>query len=762
MSLKSINNSSTGNNIIISESELQNMIEEDGISLKDLFNQLLINLVPILAITGVIFTLAFIYAATRPDIYNSTTMLKLSKPKGDILEAPLLPELSDSKATFVQNEIEILKSYSVRENVAKEIIDSAAKYPKKNFSLIVDKQGFNASGLLLPVETISAILERAVTIEQKGDLEIVNISVESSSPGEAAMIANSYAKVYHQMNLYFNREQMINVRQFLESQSRDKKTGLLEAENSLRSYQEQGGIIQLDAQTSTLINQLSTFEANRNAAKIDLAVSEKSLSDYKKELAKQEPGLKDYMEKVAIEPYLENLQKEISAYEVRKDVALNSGDEKSRSGIVQEYNSRISELKKKRDAKLKVFEAGMLALSSDDLKGLLQKVLEAEVKYHSSVASYAELNKIVSQYEGQFNDLPKRTINYARLEREKAENEKLYLLVQEKYQEALINEQATPGNVLIIDKARPSNRPSKPNRPLIILAGLLLGFGCGVGFVFVRGIFDDSVKTPEDIQKQGINMLGWVPQIDFNPNGEGDPDEFIISSHPTSIPAEAYRAIRTRIQFAKIDRDEIKTILITSGSPGEGKTISAVNIAGSFAQAGKRTLLLDFDLRKPRVNKVFRQSKSPGITDYLIDNAELEEVIRPDGLENLKFIAAGTIPVNPAELLGSNRMMDFLEKMKEEFDVIVIDSPPVLAVTDAEILSRIVDVTILVAYAEQTKRDVLAKSAELLMHDHGSFLGVLLNNFVYRNGYGNYYKNYYYYSTASKKKPAKEKTKIHV
>ena len=397
----------------------------------------------------------------------------------------------------------------------------------------------------------------------------------------------------------------------------------------------------------------------------------------------------------------------------------------------------------------------MLAASSDDIKQLLQKVMEAEVKYHAAQSTYNELDKVVSQYEGKFSELPKSTISYARLEREKAESEKLYLLVQEKYQEAMINEQATPGNVLIIDKARAPKTPSKPNRMLIVLAGLLLGFAGGVGYIFVKSIFDDTIKMPEDVKKLGINLLGWIPHIDFENTAAGEKNEFIISKDPTSVSAEAYRAIRTRIQFANIDRENVKTILITSGTPGDGKTLTAVNLAGSFAQAGRKTLLIDCDLRKPRVNKVFNQSKTPGITDYLIGNAAYEEILRPDGLEKLKFISAGTIPVNPSELLGSNKMAEFFEKMKNEFDMIVIDSPPVLAVTDAEILSRMADVTILVAYVDRTKTEVLAKASELLMHDQGSFLGVLLNNFIYKNGYGSYYKNYYYYSHKTHKKTLK-------
>jgi tyrosine-protein kinase Etk/Wzc len=185
-----------------------------------------------------------------------------------------------------------------------------------------------------------------------------------------------------------------------------------------------------------------------------------------------------------------------------------------------------------------------------------------------------------------------------------------------------------------------------------------------------------------------------------------------------------------------------------------------VNLAGSFAQAGKRTILIDCDLRKPRISKIFNEPKSPGFTDYIYESASYEEIIRRTELRDFYYIASGTIPPNPSEILGSPQFLEFLDKLKSEFDMIIIDSPPVLAVTDAEILSRIADASILVSCSGVTEVETLKKSAELLQHDHGSFIGVLLNNFIYRYGYGNYYKNYYYYSRDPKKEKKIGKTII--
>ncbi|MCU7492022.1 MAG: polysaccharide biosynthesis tyrosine autokinase [Ignavibacteria bacterium] len=733
----------------ISETELARLISDDAMSFRNRIMLFRVHWLTILMITVLVTFLAGIYAVRAPDVYSSITMLRVSKPQGNILEAPLIAEFSDQKSTFVENEIEVLKSYSVREKVAHLLIDSLKnnRFPEYYVIFSHDGQIKSARPALRPVYEIVKTLSKVVSIEQKNNLEIINISAESVSAYEAALIANIYAKVYHDMNLGFNRQQTMNVREFLENQSEDKHKKLLEAENAMKDYQEKGGIVALDAQSNALIGQLTDYESRKNAAKIELTVVEKTLGDYKKELARQEPRIKDYLDKYAIEPYLEELQKQIAQYEVKKDIALNNGTDNSRAEVINSYNMKIDQLKESRDKKLEIFKAGMLALSSDEVKQLVQKVLDAEVKYHGLSASYNVINSIVRNYESEFDALPKRTIDLARLEREKRESEKLYLLIQEKYQEALINEQSTPGNVLIIDPARIPMEASRPNRKVILLVGIMSGLLLGSGFVVIRNIFDKTVKTPEDIERLNINLIGWVPRFEYIPGGGENASEFIVHYKPNSVPSEAYRALRTRIQFSRVNWNSIRTILITSSSPQEGKTTSSVNIAGSFAQAGKRTVIIDCDLRKPRVHKVLNQFKAPGLVEYIFEKASYEDIVRKTETEDLFLIPAGTIPTNPSEILASAQFMGLIEKLKEDFEIIVIDSPPILAVTDAEILSRIADLSLLVAAAEITEIDVMKRAAELLQHEQGTFIGILLNNFIYKNGYGSYYKNYYYYQS---------------
>jgi tyrosine-protein kinase Etk/Wzc len=217
--------------------------------------------------------------------------------------------------------------------------------------------------------------------------------------------------------------------------------------------------------------------------------------------------------------------------------------------------------------------------------------------------------------------------------------------------------------------------------------------------------------------------------------------------------------LRTRIKFSKLDKEGagIKTLLVTSATSQEGKTTTSINIAGTLAQANFRTLLLDADLRKPRIHNVFKQKRFPGFTDYFFGQASYEDIIRKSEVNNLDFITAGTIPPNPSEILGSVQMESFLNKLKNDYDYVIVDSPPVVAVTDSEIISSLVDGTILVVSANNTEMELMEKAISLLNHEQSSLIGVILNNFNYKSGYGSYYKYYYYYSRDASKKNSRDK-----
>ncbi|HSW53704.1 MAG TPA: polysaccharide biosynthesis tyrosine autokinase [Ignavibacteriaceae bacterium] len=717
---------------------------------KDYLRIIRANWIPVSLITLSGLVVALIYATNAIDIYKSTAALKISRPQGgSVLTSPLLPEFQEwGNDRFIANEIEIMRSFTARQMVAVTLIDSFYRDIDKSryFILLDQKSAIEDLNNNIKSADALAVSLSDVAIDQKRGLDIIEISALSPSPFEATLIANVYSQQYKNLNLDQNRNQLTLVTNFLDEQRKEKYDDLNSAEETLRAFQERGGLIALDERASTLISVLSQFEAQKSATQVDLMASNKVLESLRQELKAQNPRMADYLTSLTSQKYITAVQEEIAKLEVNKQVAISRKDGLTEdSPMIQEYDRKINELRKQLDKELEVLKAGIFASSPEEVKELTQKIIGEEIRNQSLETSIKELDKIVQGYEARFMKLPKNAIELARLKRNSEALEKLYLMIEQRYQEAIINEQSQPGNVLIIDEARIPLRPSKPNRTLIVIIGLLLGAGLAVGYVFVKNYFDDTVKSPDDIEKRKINVLAWIPPFESIMAGDQSV-QFVVDKLPDSIPSEAFRALRTRIQFSRINTESLKSILITSSAPQEGKTTIAVNLAGSFATSKKKVLLIDCDLRKPSVHKLFNRDKVPGLIDYLVGGAKLDEVLIKSEIPNLSIILSGTIPPNPAEMLDSQEMRNFLKKLRDQFDLIIIDSPPVIAVTDSEILTSMVDGTILIVSSENTEIEMMERSVELIRRENTQFLGTVLNNFSYKSGYGSYYKYYYYYS----------------
>ena len=716
-------------------------------SLTDYINLFKNNIILIITIASVILVVTTIYALITPNVYTSTVSLKVSAPQGNVLSGKIgeLQDLSGlSNDRYIANEIETIDNSTILNEVAEALIDSfKVKKDKDDFSLIFDKNYFQSKGeQLKDINEIAGDLRKSVKIDQKEELDFIDITSESESPKEAALIANTLAKKYLEFNLGENRKQVTVIREFLGDQLKEKQQELYNAEDAVKSYQLKKGGVQLDQQAKLLVTTLADFEARKNSSKIDISISKEKLDQYKRELEKKDPSISNFLSNKTSEPYLTNLQKQIADLETQRDVALASS-KTTNAAFVEEYNSKIQALKVKLNKSMEMYRADILSSSPEEIKNLSQKIFEEEVNYQSLVASNNSLSNVINGYEEQFNRLPSSTLDLARLERRSKADEELYNVLNEKYQEAQLNEQATLGNVTLLNKAYPPINPSKPNRIMIIIIGSLLGFGFGFGFVYIKSYFDKTIKTPEDIKSKNINVLSWIPKIkEFS--SKYSESELIVAKHPDSLPTEAFKTLRTRIQFS--EAKDLKVILVTSSAPSEGKSVIAANLAASFAQDHKKTVVIDCDLRKPRLHTLFGDEDSAGFLNYFFGKTSYEGIIKETEVRNLNYITGGSIPPNPSEIIGSPRMKAFILKLRNDYDIIIIDSPPIMAVSDAEILSRLSDGNILVVSADSTEADWLEESVELLKHERSIFLGVLLNKFNYKSGYHSYYKYYGHYS----------------
>lgn len=730
-------------------------------SIRFYFNLIVRNKIPILLSLVVGFIVSYFYAYSQVDIYSSAASMRLTKPRENVLQGKIFSDIEgELPERFINNEVEILKSVAIREKTARILIDSFKTLNgKMKFSVICDNIQ-NCSGPR-SVNSLTSILPTIIEISQKRGLDIVSIKAESPSPEEAALIANVYALTYADYSLKFNRGHLTQNRVFLEKQVTEKYNELLKSEESITFFLRSNNIVELNAQASSLITSVAGIEGQYNSALIDKQTSTRTLLDVKNELNKLDPTASKYFESKLADPYVLKLQEEIAELEIKRDLSKSGYEDiLKNSKTLKKSESRIAELKSSLEEKLSILKNNASSNSPDDSRGITNKLFEVTLINNQSIIKESLLKNILSNYQARFDKLPEQIIEYANLERTQKSNEKVYLMLLEKYQEALINEESQPNNVKIIDLGKPPKAPSKPNRFLIITIGILIGLGLGYGFALFRNILDVSVKSPEELENIGISLIGWVPtfmNISKGGRNVANDQELILAYNSDSAPSEAFRTLRTRLQFAKLEPEPIKTILITSSIPREGKTTISANLAASFALSHK-VLLLDCDFRKPRLHNIFNMKRYPGLCDYLFGTVALEDVMRKTQFDNLTLMTCGTIPTNPAELIASKHMLSFLNSMKPKFDYILIDSPPLATVTDAELLSSYVDGTVIVSLSNKTRLDLLINTIETLNKINDTFIGVILNNFDYQATYGSYYKYYYYYYGNSSDKQKDNKT----
>jgi len=719
-------------------------------SIKDYILLIRTNLKIFIIIPIIIFIVSLAYALFTPSIYRSTVTLKIIVQQQTVLKDGSLPEVRpENSDRIIANEIEVIENYDTRERVAKALIDTFENAKDKNiFNLLSLKENEKGTNGHKSLSDIAQLLLTKVKTEQKSGMDVVEISAESPSPIEASLIANTYADQFLKYNLEESRNQLTVARKFLEKQSQEKLVELNSAENELSNFKEKGGIVSLDAQSSELITQLSQLDAQRDAAKIDLMTSNGVLDQYKKEISNQNPYIVNYLESQTSQAYIDALQKQIAELQMNRDMAMaNKSTNMDISGKINDYDRKINDLKQKLSSKINEIKTGAFFGSPSQIRDLAQKLIEEEVKNHSLSIKFNELQTIVNKYEGNINKLPKKSMEFAGYQRNKESLQQLYTLVEQKFQEALINELSQPGNLAIIGMGRVPDSPAKPNRLMIILIGLIIAPIIAFGYILIKDYFDDTIKSPDDIEKNNIRFLSWIPHSIYNINNYHNNEELLALYESDSPVSESFRAIKARILHSKADSGIPKIILVTSAAEGEGKSFVSFNLAGNFAQSNKRTLLLDCDLRRPRIHTIMGVDKKPGLVDFLFHKAKLEEIIRKTRRNNLSYITSGSIPQNPAELLESNIMYSFLNEIRDLFDIIIIDSAPIVAVIDTEILTKFVDGTILVISADKTKNQLMLDAVEIINRNNVPFLGTVLNNFRYKNGYGYYYKYYYNYSS---------------
>lgn len=684
------------------------------------------------------------------------------------------------KETMVNNQVEILRSRSLAETTIERLQKSPIAeqlellHPhieaEANLLAYAGQWIFGLfGGTAEPVEEPSLTdiveeLRNRIVVTPIRDTDMIEIKVSASSPEEAAFITNTLAKSYSERSRLSSQAEVRQVKNFLEEQLQNIEKQLAHSEEELKSFKQNQKVVALPNETQELIRKLAEFEGLYNEALTEFNSNKQRLLYVDKQLQDNKQNFD--LENISVTPYFEGLKKQIGELQGKRALytanLINQGYYREDDPQIRKFDDQIGLLNKQLREEIakftKIDVLDPVSLSSN----LVARKIEIEANLQALQPKLDALKDITSQYSRELESLPEKSLRLARLERAATVDEKIYLMMQEKYEETRITEVGQLGQVRIIDTAQAPKEPVKPRKKLYLVLGALIGFGLGLGLTFLFEYIDNSVRSIEDVERIGLTVLGSIPVIKEDealkrlkvlPGMNGNLDtleskkmaaRLITHFAPKSPISEAYRTFRTNLQYTKLDR-ELKAILVTSPGPGEGKSTSVSNLAITMAQMGSKVLLIDSDLRRPVLHTIFKVDRRIGLSNILVGKVSVSEAVQKTEIDNLYVLPCGTLPPNPSELLASSAMTRALEEMKDLFDIILFDSPPIIAVTDAAVLCPRLDGVILVLKSGQTDRDAAFRAYTLLKNVNARLLGSLLNGVQIESMYGSYYYYYHYY-----------------
>lgn len=688
--------------------------------------------------------------------YEATASVKYDRSSN--FTGLFLEVMTYSYSDDIGSQTEVIKSFPVVESAARKagLFDPALT--SEQIKLRPDLLGMILS------------LQRRTNTEREGNTNIIRITATADEPDKAALLANSIVSAYQEENSAQRNRQVAEARKFIEQQMQIVEGQLRTAEQSVENFKESNDVVDLGEEVKIQLTEMARVE-----------------SEHAKTIRTMEE-IEDQIGQLGRQGSLSMASASATGSAVSIDPARIFTEEAAAQVFM--LNSRLMDLLQERDTLLISYHPTHPQVVEFDQKIQVireEMLRELTAKRTTFQRRGEQLGERLAAFKRQYASVPEKALQLARMEREVKINNDIYLLLKTKYQEALIKGAESIVEVTPIQPAFKSALPiNVPNTLLNVLVGALIGCLLGLLIGFVQESFDTSLGTIEDVESfLGLPVLGVLPQAgpdvmkhatpemlkhhassqsmlervtralgfrplwakragsDHGPRG-WSPADLALLYAPKSALAESYRSLRTNLLFSALDRP-LQVLQLTSVGIGEGKTSVAVNLAISMAQAGKRVLIIDADLRRPAIHQVFGIEKSPGLTELLMGTKSFEQVCRslPDlmmgrfkvdeimaspGIDKLNIITSGFMPPNPSECLNSARLQALVTSLKRDYDLIIFDAPPTLPVSDSIIIGRLTDGTLLVYQVGDIPRVALRRAKMLLEQAHTKLTGIVLNN----------------------------------
>ncbi|MBI5115658.1 polysaccharide biosynthesis tyrosine autokinase [Candidatus Poribacteria bacterium] len=697
-------------------------------------------------------TVTAIKSFGAPRVYRATTQVLIDRENPNVVDVQEVLAVDTADTDYYLTQYEILKSRSLARR-AVESLDLASNdvfNPQPKRTVLAGLTGSRASGEgpnpsghaperkpESEERKLQILIDRylrSLNIEPVRNSRLVNISFESTDPRLAARIADEHARLYIETTLDRKFSASQDAVGWIRGRIATVQAKLEESEQTLQKYREEKNLVSVDLEErhNIIVQKLSDLNTALTNARTETIEKESHYREFAK--ARSNPKLLESLPAVVNNSLIQKLKSERVGLDARRSEWAQKFGPAHPQMISLE--SELEQLDKKIDAEI-------------------YKIGESiEMEHRMAVANERSLMAALEAQKHEALDLNQKEIYYNVLKRE-AESERLmYENLLKRAKETSLTEGLRASNIAIVDPSYIPNKPVRPRRALNMFVAVVAGLVLGVGLALVLDQMDSTIKNSEDVEQYvDLPFLGMVRHFKRSDNGKED-GELVTAFHPKSAISEAFRNIRTNILFSTLGTGG-RTLLVTSSGTQEGKTLFACNLAVTLAQLQKKVLLIDSDLRRPRIHKVFGIKDSPGLSNILAGQLPLEKCARPTAGGNLSLLPCGPIPPNPSELLSSKAMEDLIAEARQNYDVVIFDSPPVLLVTDPAIVSNKVDGTIVLASVGRTQRHSLRRTVSALGEISARVIGIVLNNAdseaeSYSYGYAKY--GYYYDDNGEKER----------
>lgn len=698
--------------------ELNTINENVDMHLRDYFNILRHRkwiLISFFLITVTIITLA---TFIQKLVYRATATVIIDVESPSVLSVEDVVKLGETEyflyRDYIETQKEIIKSRRVAHRVMKNLgLAEREEFKKKK-------------------DPIVALLKK-VRVEVVGDSRVVKIHADNNDPKLSALIANEFAKIYVNSNIALKINVSDQAQDWLKKEVEKQKKKVNNAEIELQKYKEKNNIFSIENKQEIINDTLIRLNA--------------SYLDAQRRRIQTETTYRNLLEQKG-DMTIENLPASLISNENLD--RLKEEDLKQKS-LLAEYK-KIYKHKHPKMIRLLENISHLETLIASEIKTEYSNALqEIKTEYDNALKEENELKMALDEQKRQALRFERKIIGYNALDREVETNNRILQIALNRLKETSISSNIQANNVRIQDFAETPRKHVRPRRRLNMALSIILGFIGGVGLAFFKEHMDVTFKNSREIAGfLKLPLLGSVPKVSTdgrNIKRKEDIDR-VVEKDSHSLASEAYRTIRTNLLFSINHSSEAKSIVITSSIPREGKTLTAINLATMIANSGEKVLLVDADMRKPRVHAIFNDKNEVGLSQFLLGKNDFDDICKASGANNLHIVTAGKITEKPAELLSSENMKLFLKVASSKFSKIILDAPPVGLVTDAQILSSICTGVVLVADGDKITKPLLNNSKELLQKVNANIVGVIVNNISLTKDCYSYPQYYYgkYYS----------------